>query len=195
MHRRRYLATIAGVAGFGLAGCTEEDVTGGNGTVDDGAAENNDTDGQRSESESDGLGESGDDGGEESDGLGESGDDGGDEDDGRDEGANGDDGRNYDEQYPDAWAYNENQGLVLFDVSAEADRYTLTITGEVLNAGGEDYDYVQLSFGLFNDREQKVGTALANISNLAAGQTWRFEALGSPSERAATFRLEEITAF
>lgn len=178
MHRRRYLATVAGAVGLGLAGCSEEEPTGGNGTVDDGTT---DTTGQES-----------DDGTDSADGgIDEGGSEGG----GTDEGATGDDGRNYDEQYPDAWAYNENQGLVLYDVSAEADEYTLTITGEVVNVGDEDYDYIQLNFGLFNDREQKVGTAFANISNLAAGQTWRFEAFGSPSERAATFRLEEITAY
>lgn len=172
MERRRYLATIVGVTGFGVAGCVEEEVSGGNGTVDDGTAANDEKDDGSTDS-----------GGDESAG-----------DDGTDPGGS-DGGRNYDEAYPNAWAYNENLGLVLYDVDAEADRYSLTITGEVVNVDGPDYDYVQLSFGLFNDSSQKVGTALANISNLAAGQTWRFEALGSPSERAATFRLEEITAF
>jgi hypothetical protein len=187
MHRREYLATVAGAAGLGLAGCSEEEPTGGNGTVDDGTT---DTTGQESDDGTDATDGSNDEGGSEDGGT----DEGGSEDGGTDEGATGGDGRNYDEQYPDAWAYNENQGLVLYDVSAEADEYTLTITGEVVNVGDEDYDYIQLSFGLFSDREQKVGTAFANINNLAAGQTWRFEAFGSPSERAATFRLEEITA-
>lgn len=99
------------------------------------------------------------------------------------------------EEFPNAWAYDENSGLAFYDVEGTGDEYSINITGEVVNESGGDYDYVQLSFGLYNASDTKVGDALANTNGLADGQRWRFEAVGTSSETVDTFSLDDITAY
>jgi len=99
------------------------------------------------------------------------------------------------EQYPNAWAYDENSGIVLYDVEGTADEFSITITGEAVNDSGQDYSYVQLTFALYDESDVKVGDALANTNGLADDQRWRFEAIGTESGSVATFRLNDITAY
>jgi uncharacterized protein (UPF0212 family) len=98
-------------------------------------------------------------------------------------------------QYPNAWAYSKDSGIVLRDVSGGTGQMTVEITGQATNESDQDYEYVQLEFGLYNSADTKVGDALANTSGLPAGQRWRFEAVGTYSDTTSTFRLEDITAY
>jgi hypothetical protein len=98
-------------------------------------------------------------------------------------------------QYPNAWAYSKDSGIVLRDVSGGTGQTTVEITGQATNESDQDYEYVQLEFGLYNSADTKVGDALANTSGLPAGQRWRFEAVGTYSDTTSTFRLEDITAY
>jgi hypothetical protein len=99
------------------------------------------------------------------------------------------------DEYPNAWAIDEELGIVVLSADAVVERFGSTITGEVVNASGEDYDYVQLSFDLLDDRDTKYASALANTSGLRAGQRWRYEAVGGSSPEITTFRLVEVTAY
>lgn len=100
-----------------------------------------------------------------------------------------------DEQYPNAWAYDKNTGIVLRDVEGAVKQFSVEITGEATNESDQDYRYVQLEFGLYDSTDAKVGDALANTSGLSAGQRWRFEAMGTASENTETFSLENVTAY
>lgn len=98
-------------------------------------------------------------------------------------------------RYPNAWAIDEEHEIVVLSADAVVEQYSSTITGEVVNASDEDYEYVQLSFSLLDDADTKIADALANTSGLRAGQRWRYEAVGKSSPDITTFRLTEISVF
>lgn len=99
------------------------------------------------------------------------------------------------EQYPNAWYFDQSTGIVLRDVEGFVGEFSSEITGEATNTSDRDYEYVQLGFALFDRTGAKVGDALANTSGLAAGQRWRFEAIGTQTENVDTFDIEDVTAY
>ncbi|MGA7291936.1 MAG: FxLYD domain-containing protein [Terriglobales bacterium] len=76
---------------------------------------------------------------------------------------------------------------------AVVDDFGTTITGTIKNDCGRDFSYVQVTFKLFDRSDNVVGTALANQANLKNGETWKFEATGTPA--AHHDRLDEISAY
>lgn len=103
---------------------------------------------------------------------------------------------NGEEKYPNAWAYDENTGIVLRNVQGSVGEFSTNITGEAINESDQDYGYVQLTFSLFDSSDAKIGDALANTNGLVAGQQWLFEAIGTISrESIDTLRLSGITAY
>ena len=67
--------------------------------------------------------------------------------------------------------------------SSEVDEYEIgtTITGTIKNNCGKDFSYVEIDFKLFDHKGNVVGTAMANQTNLKAGETWRYKAVGEPA--------------
>ena len=51
-----------------------------------------------------------------------------------------------------------------------------TISGRVINNTDKDAHYMQISFSLYNASGAKTGDCWDNVSGLAAGKTWVFEA-------------------
>lgn len=68
------------------------------------------------------------------------------------------------------------------------------IHGTAINQTGRDLSYAQISFRLLDKDGAQVGTALANVANLARGSKWRFTASGVGT---GAVRLEtgDISAF
>lgn len=102
------------------------------------------------------------------------------------------------EQYPN-WAFIDGQTelVVLKPLDASADSYSVTISGTLVNESDTDYEYAQITFGLFTGRDgagAKVGTAVDNISGLDSGRRWQFEAVGS-AEDASSFEIDDTTAY
>lgn len=84
--------------------------------------------------------------------------------------------------------------LEVLDSSAEYSDYAFTITGTVRNNRSRAYSYVQMTFGVVDRSDTKVGTALTNIANLEPGQKWAFKAVClCPNGRR--FKLESLTGF
>jgi hypothetical protein len=54
----------------------------------------------------------------------------------------------------------------------------------------EAVSYAQLSFGVLDSGGNRIGTALTNISNLKAGDTWKFKALILQKEAAQVTKPE-----
>ena len=54
--------------------------------------------------------------------------------------------------------------------------YGVKITGTLVNNTDEDKSYLQIEYNLYDADGAQIGTALANINNLKAGGTWKFEA-------------------
>lgn len=78
--------------------------------------------------------------------------------------------------------------------NSEVDEYEVatTITGTVKNNCGRDFSYVEIGFKLFDHKGNVVGTAIANQTNLKAGETWKYKAVGEP---AHSNRFDSITAY
>lgn len=67
------------------------------------------------------------------------------------------------------------------------------ISGVIKNNTDKKYSYVQITFALFDKDGNKVGTALANVNSLDAGETWKFEAIALKD--FSTYKLDEITGW
>ncbi len=174
MKRRQALRQIAvASAVVGLAGCTEE------------AGDDSDSGDDTGEDETSGTG-----GSDTTDtGEGDSSDIWG------DDASNTGDSTSLEDEYPNAWAIDEELEIVVLSADAVVERYGSEITGELVNAGETNYDYVQLSFDLLDDDNTKIADALANTSGLQAGQRWRYKAVGGSSSDITTFRLVDVTAY
>ena len=79
---------------------------------------------------------------------------------------------------------------------ADAASYEFTnyITGILKNNTNKDYEYLQLSFTLYDADGNVVDTAFTNVNNLKAGGTWKFEAMFF-EENVASWELDEITGW
>ena len=68
------------------------------------------------------------------------------------------------------------------------------IVGVVKNNTNKTYDYLQISFTLYDANDNVVDTAFTNINNIKPGQTWKFEAMYF-EESAVRWELDEITGW
>lgn len=68
------------------------------------------------------------------------------------------------------------------------------IVGVVKNNTNKDYDYLQISFTLYDENGNVIDSAFANVNNIKAGGTWKFEAMYF-EENAAYWELDEITGW
>ncbi len=73
--------------------------------------------------------------------------------------------------------------------------YAGYIEGTVTNETGREYRYAQIMFDVFDESDARIGTALANINNLSAGQRWNFKALVTEPKRAKRARLSKLEGF
>jgi len=73
--------------------------------------------------------------------------------------------------------------------------YNLEITGTAKNVSGGNLSYAQLTFTVYDSDDNQIGTALANINNLAADTTWKFKATGILHSAPSRYVLSEISAW
>lgn len=82
------------------------------------------------------------------------------------------------------------------DEQMTGDDYTTTISGTFTNLTDSQLGYVSVSYNLFDADGNQLGTAYANTSNLAAGGTWKFEAVGMYGQaKVASYKLADVTGF
>ena len=87
-------------------------------------------------------------------------------------------------------------GLVVFQDSLQAvrDKFSGEITGTVLNRRAKNLRYVQVTFGLYDASGAKVGTALANVAGLEAGERWNFRAVTFGKD-FTSFKVAELVGY
>ena len=74
--------------------------------------------------------------------------------------------------------------------------FALYIRGVLTNNTDRNVSYIQLEYVLYDANGVQVGTAYANTSNLKAGGSWKFDAIGTASpDEVASYELVDITAF
>ena len=82
------------------------------------------------------------------------------------------------------------------DEQMTGDDYTPTISGTFTNLTDSQLGYVSVSYNLFDADGNQLGTAYANTSNLDAGGTWKFEAVGMYDQaKIASYKLADVTGF
>lgn len=94
-------------------------------------------------------------------------------------------------------ANSENQAppdLRLRGASASRTSYSFTVTGLIENRSSRNYSYAQVLFDVYDSSGARVGSAIGNINNLGAGETWSFKAIYL-GEGGYRFRLNEISGF
>ena len=72
--------------------------------------------------------------------------------------------------------------------------FSNNIIGVIQNNSGKDYDYLQITFTIYDAQGNVIDSAFANVNNVKAGGTWRFEAMFF-EEEAASWELDEITGW
>lgn len=94
---------------------------------------------------------------------------------------------------------NSNESTIVeeFSLSKNTKGYNeenaFYIIGSIRNNTDKQYSYVQVTFNLYNEEGVQVGAAMDNINNLEANGTWKFKAIGIPSEKVSTYKLTGIT--
>ena len=74
--------------------------------------------------------------------------------------------------------------------------YGVKITGILVNNTDEDKSYLQIEYNLYDADGAQIGTALANINNLKAGGTWKFEAASMEKpEDVANWERVDVSGF
>ncbi len=74
--------------------------------------------------------------------------------------------------------------------------YGVKITGTLVNNTDDDKSYLQIEYNLYDADGAQIGTAFANINNLKAGGTWKFEAVGTENpEDVANWERVDVSGF
>lgn len=71
------------------------------------------------------------------------------------------------------------------------------IEGVVINDSDRTYSFVSVEFAIYNDRDERIGTASDSINNLKPGDRWRFKASPLISDEEGTIyaRFEELSGW
>ena len=72
--------------------------------------------------------------------------------------------------------------------------FSNNIVGVVRNNTDKTYDYLQISFTIYDEHGNVIDSAFANVNNVKPGSTWRFEAMFF-NNNAASWELDEITGW
>jgi len=75
--------------------------------------------------------------------------------------------------------------------------YSVSIKGSARNTTRKNLSYAQIEFAVYDANGNNLGTALANINNLMAGDNWQFEAtlFDFPSTKPASYKLVDVTTW
>lgn len=85
-----------------------------------------------------------------------------------------------------------NAELSATDVHFVKDGYLSKVVGTIKNTTGRKLPYVQVEINLYDKKGTQVGSTLANVNNLEAGNNWNFEA-PVMQDKAASAKVAGIT--
>ena len=94
----------------------------------------------------------------------------------------------------------ENLEIISSNMSVEYNEYygySVSITGVAKNNTGNDLSYAQVEFSLYDSAGNNLGTAIANVNNIEADGTWRFEAtyIGFLDIQPTSYKLADTSAW
>ncbi|MCE5200866.1 MAG: FxLYD domain-containing protein [Armatimonadota bacterium] len=68
------------------------------------------------------------------------------------------------------------------------------IAGNVINNSDNTYSYAEIEFNVYDDNNNRVGTAMDNINNLGPHETWKFRA-PVLEESGHSVKFEDLTGY
>ena len=73
--------------------------------------------------------------------------------------------------------------------------YDCEIVGTLKNNTSRSYSYVSIEYSIYDEEGNIIDTAMDNINNLGAGETWKFTAstFGWTDVKPVTAKLKDIT--
>lgn len=81
-------------------------------------------------------------------------------------------------------------GLLVESFTFQASQGATVVEGTVVNTSDKNYGRVYVKFGLFDQANNKIGTAFAEIQGLGTGQRWKFQATGTHPGIASRAEVE-----
>ena len=91
----------------------------------------------------------------------------------------------------------EKVAYEITDLKVDESGFTPKATGILKNNTDKDKSYIQIEFAVKDSDGNKLGTAIANISDLKSGDTWKFEAMSFSTDEGQIIDLDdyEVTGF
>src|SRR5258706_15805909 len=96
---------------------------------------------------------------------------------------------------PNATDVSPGACLAISDVEPSLDEPSIKINGTMTNNCSASFRYVQVTYKFFDESNSIVGSALANMTGLERGQTWKFQAFGLFPSKMKSYRLDKMTAY
>lgn len=69
------------------------------------------------------------------------------------------------------------------------------INGTIKNTSGKQLSYVAVTFALYDQDGNQIGTAIDNINDLTADSTWKYTATPLTTDQFASFELTSVDAW
>ena len=91
---------------------------------------------------------------------------------------------------------NDDYTLVESHISNKSNMYYTYIDGSIRNNKSRDLSYIQVTFTLYDDDGNTIGTCMDNNSGLDANGTWSFSAICSgESNKISGYKLKSISGW
>lgn len=68
------------------------------------------------------------------------------------------------------------------------------IEGSLTNTSDHNFSRATITFNVYDSGGNQLGNAMASTTNLASGETWRYEAL-APHNDVSSYRMSEVNAY
>ena len=85
------------------------------------------------------------------------------------------------------------EDLELIESKGTTKSSTTEVVGRIRNNTNRTYNYVQVTFQMYDSQGNQVGSAMANVNGLEPKRTWKFKAVCFC--QGARFKLNKITGF
>jgi len=93
----------------------------------------------------------------------------------------------YDNDYDFEWVEEPYLG--------EVTMWGTRVHGSLRNISNTTFSLVIIDFTLFDSQGNQIGTATATMSNLGAGNTWKFEAIDGTAKDTVSFEFADISYY
>ncbi len=100
------------------------------------------------------------------------------------------------ETTPKTQNVNEKFSLVEDYISPESNDFSTYIEGKIINNSNKELSYIQVTYSIYDEEGNTIGTCLDNENNLDAHGTWKFKALCVEGvSNVSKYELKEITGW